>query len=292
MKATIAYVTGRAKPKLEWLIDDLGRQAQPGDELELVFVDFYGRGVQAFATLPREPWLVNVIEASPKPTIWQGPHRVAMRDYWAMSNARNTALVHCETDYVAFLDDRCRLDTGWLAAVRRGERERKSVLVGPYDKREASGISVDHRSHQARIGAVKPYDVGGRWLFGGNFALPLAWALDVNGFEEGCDSVGGEDYIFGQMLENLGRRIEFDASMHVLQDRVGIDHPFPRWDKGISPDDKSHAMNRRFGKRTRTEFTPDLSALRELVRAGGTFPIPDPNGDHRDWYDGQPIKEM
>jgi hypothetical protein len=67
-------------------------------------------------------------------------------------------------------------------------------------------------------------------------------------------------------------------------------HPvnFPRQDKGVSPDDKSHALCARFLDKKRTEFTPDLSALREQLAVGQEFPLPSP--DTIDWYDGTRIK--
>ena len=63
-------------------------------------------------------------------------------------------------------------------------------------------------------------------------------------------------------------------------------------DKGVSPNDKSHAALRRFGTQHRTEFTPDLRARRDLIARGEPFPVPDPAHDWRDWYDGQPIRDM
>ena len=84
--------------------------------------------------------------------------------------------------------------------------------------------------------------------------------------------------------------------MSVQQDRHGDVHPadFPRLDKGTSPNDRSHGMDSRFCRRKRTEFTPDLRALRERVLAGDVdpFPIPDPARDHRDWWANQLVREF
>ena len=46
----------------------------------------------------------------------------------------------------------------------------------------------------------------------------------------------------------------------------------------------------RFKPRKSTEFTPDLKAIRKQLSRSGSFPIPDPQGDYRDWYDGTPIR--
>jgi len=288
VRVSIAFITAREEPLLGWLIDGLDKYARKDDELELIVVDAFGRPASSIGYR----WIRSIkqlVETRPKPSIWQGPHRLAAHDFFANSNARNTALVLCGTDYICFLDDRCKLDSDWVDEVRRGYRKRSSVICGPYDKREDWGLSVDHRRKREPKGRK---NCGGGWCFGGNFALPLAWALEVNGFEEGCDPVGLEDCVFGHMLENVGRRIDFVAQMSVQQDRRGLVHPlnFPRQDKGQSPNDKSHALRNRFHGRKRTEFTPDLTKLREDRARGGSFPIPDPSADYRDWYDGSAIK--
>jgi glycosyltransferase involved in cell wall biosynthesis len=289
MKITIGYITAREEPHLEWLIAGIEKQASKKDEIELIVVDALGRSASAIGFRAIKP-IKKLIETRPKPTIWQGPHRITPRDFFANANARNTALVLCSTSYICFLDDRCRLEAGWLEQVRRGERKRESVICGPYDKHEDWGVSLDHRRQRKPRGLK---NCSGAWCFGGNFALPLDWALEINGCEEGCDPVGLEDCVFGHMLANAGRRIDFVIEMSVQQDRRGFVHPlnFPRQDKGQSPNDKSHALEDRFRGRKRTEFTPDLKALRERRARGGSFPIPDPKSDPRDWYDGSSIRD-
>ena len=316
---TIAFITGRAQPRLDWLLDSLEAQVQPDDRLELVLVDRLGRSAEELCArlspaaplehehgipvaqnaLPR-PWLTNVIEVEPKPNPWQGKHRITSVDWWAKSNAINTALVYCQTDYIAFVDDACRLSPTWLDAVRMGDVARKSVLAGAYEKLENGSVVADHREQACPNGKR---NCGGGWLYGCTYALPLEWALAVNGAEEGCDGMGTEDYIFGLMLSNRGYRIDYVPSMKVTQDRgevatVNRTAGIRRTDKGVSPNDKSHAALARFGSRSRTEFTPDLRELRIGVsefpdgwqERKRPWPMPDP--DARDWYDGQPIREM
>src|SRR5271154_4770312 len=112
MKLTIGYITAREEPRLDWLVDGLNQQAQ-GDEIELIVVDALGRSAQEIGYRPISA-VKKLVATRPKPTIWQGPHRVTAHDFFANANARNTAIVLCSTDYICFLDDRCKPDAGWL----------------------------------------------------------------------------------------------------------------------------------------------------------------------------------
>ena len=291
MRVTIAYSTARPEPRLDWLIDGIEQQAVPGDRIEMIIVDALGRPAPSIGFRPIPP-IARVVETRPKPCVWQGAQRVTSRDWWAASNARNTSIALCDarSDYLVFVDDRCRIGPRWMAEIRAGERSRASAIVGSYDKHEDGRVSSDHRrrTHPRGIDGCP-----GGWLFGGTIALPLEWCLEVNGFEEGCDGLSGEDYIFGLMLTNAGRRIDFRPDLLVRQERsAGTGHGLARTDKGTSPRDKSHAALARFGARSRTEMTPDLRAIRARLAAGLGMPDVDRDADHRDWYDGQPIREM
>ncbi len=295
MQLTIAFITGRPEPHLDWLLESLAPQVAKADEIHLLVIDSLARSAEELGALPHYGrWAPNVHVSLPKPTPWQGAHRITTCDWWAKSSAMNTALVLCETDYIAFVDDCCRVGSKWLDTVRRGESDRRSVLAGTYDKIEHGGITSDHRRGLFPQG--KP-DCGGSWLYGCTFALPLEWALEINGAEEGCDGMGSEDYIFGFMLSNNGRVIDFVPDMAVLQRRgepskaAGPSIRLQRSDKGISPNDKSHSALARFGVLKKTEFTPDLRALRKAREAGElTWPTPDP--DMRDWFDQKLIRTM
>ena len=295
MRLTIAFITGRPAPHLDWLLESLAPQVVASDEIRVLVIDSRGRTAEALGVLPRYgQWAPRVHVALPKPTPWQGAHRITKADWWAKSSAMNTAIVLCETDYIVFVDDCCRVGPKWLEAVRRGERKRLSVLAGTYDKIERGGITEDHRRILSPQGKQ---DCGGGWLYGCTFALPLEWALEVNGAEEGCDGMGTEDYIFGFMLSNNGHRIDFVSDMAVTQERDEISVPgvpsirLRRTDKGVPPNDKSHCALARFRPRKRTEFSPDLRALRSARAAGKlVWPVPDP--DMRDWFDQELVRTM
>ncbi len=289
MKITIVYMTGRKDPHLEWAVEGIEEQAKSGDEIELVIIDALHRNqyeLMDYVSDITSPAIQRIVVSPPKPNIWQGKDRITKEDWWATANARNTAICLAKTDYLVFLDDRCWLGDQWLKVVREGERRRDSVIVGSYDKLEDGKVTSDHRRGLKPNGMI---NCGGGWLYGCTFALPLEWCLEVNGLEEGCDGLTGEDYIFGLMLGNNGRRIDFLPEMFVKQDRsMGTEHGFKMTDKGVSPKDKSHAALDRFGKARRSEFTPNLREIRKA----GVFPNVDKEYEYRDWYDGQLIREF
>jgi hypothetical protein len=134
-----------------------------------------------------------------------------------------------------------------------------------------------------------PYKCPGEWTYGCSLALPLEWALRVGGYDELADGSSGEDYIFGLMLENHGFPIYFDPRMKMIEDRTPgqIGPVSMRRDKGVSPNDKSHALLARLRVRKTAELPADLRGIRAMVQAGKPFPAP--TSPHLDWYDNQPI---
>ena len=307
MKLSLIYSTGRLDPRLDWTLDALAGQWAVDDEVELILVDVFDRGISPESTLcgareqailARCPQITRVIALPPMPNIWQGKYRVTSRDWFATGIGRNTGIVLATHPHVAFLDDRCRPGSQWVATVRQYAITAQAVAAGSYDKLEgpaaAPHVVRDHRLDLHPQGKV---DCGGGWLYGCSFTLPLAWALEVNGFEDGCGGMIGGDYIFGMMLANAGHRIDFVPTLHVNQDRTGDNTTckvgiYGCCDKGTPPDNKIRAAIARFGTRAHTEFTPDLSALRAVLAAGGSFPIPDPTVDYRDWFDDELVREM
>src|SRR5438309_7276872 len=98
MKTTIAYMTARRDCRVEWFRDSLARQILPTDDIQVVIVDF-------FHTERRWSILEGWLHVPPKPTVWQGPHRLTNKDFFAPSNARNTALCYATGSHIAYVDD-------------------------------------------------------------------------------------------------------------------------------------------------------------------------------------------
>ena len=292
MKLTIATITARAEPHYDWLIADLAKQSRAEDEIELVAIDFRGRDAdRILPNLADAPAIRRVTTSPPKPSPWQGPYRVTRHDLHAIANARNTALCLASHPYVAFLDDRVHIGPAWLDTVRAAAAAGDTAICGPCDRDElGTGRAFDDRKERAPDGRT---NVSGDWFYGGNWAAPLSWLLDVNGHEEGTDPVGRQDRVLGHMIINGGGRIDYLAAMGALLDRKLIEpRPFPRIGKGVPPADKGRAIMKRFATRRRTELTPDLLVIRAQLAAGEPFPMHGYTARDLDWFDNQPIGQM
>lgn len=300
MTLTICYYTSRTHPEIQWFFDSLKRQQKPDDDVRIVIVDAFAdndeRRVQ-FRSLAHQ----EIIHVLPKPNVWQGTHRLTKEDWWAISNARNTGICYAPDGWISWVDDRSVLVETWFKAVREAMLGGYAV-AGSYEKRHGmvvkDGQIVEHGSvtgKDPRFGNVRrPVVAPGTYWYGGTSSLPVEWALAVNGVDETCDSLGLEDNIFGLMLYNNGYPIMYDKRMKVIEDRTPghaqESSMFKRTDKGVSPNDKSHALLHKLEGLKRAIHPLDLREIRRKNLAGEPFPIP--TEPSMDWYDQQPLSEF
>jgi hypothetical protein len=303
MKLTLGFPTGRYKPELSWLLEDLAWQRARDDEIELLVVDALERPIEELASpelLEKAVTTWRTVPVLPNP--WQGKHRIMDREWWALGAAKNAVFVYAAHDYVAIVDDRCHLGPKFLEALRKHERERASAIAGTYTRAhwDDHGTHIRTDTDSRMLYATSQGKARGwigcdrAWLYGMVFAMPLEFALRVNGHESGCDGVSMEDIIFSCNLTNAGVRIDWDPNLMIAQDRrfheLGPSYIREDKDRSKSPKDKSHALLDRFGHRKRTEFTPDLRELRALALAGQPMPPYDKRLEI-DFYDGKPIRD-
>lgn len=304
MNLTICMTTARQEPNWHWAVASLKNQVRTDDNIKFMVID--SRCPEKYN---RPDYFIPVTVYPPKPNVWQGAHRLTKQDWWAVCNARNTALCLCETNWICFIDDRCVLADGWLDAVRDAVAE-KYIMAGSYEKRHNMkvesyfivdpGITVakdGREDHAKSIQWKGPMPCGGEWLFGCCVAMPLEWALRVNGLPELLsDSLSFEDVLFGMILKNNFYPIRFDARAKIIEDRTPelLGEPMKRTCKERFPNDtkdKAHmALAKvRTMKRSENPFG-DIRELRAKIQAGEPFPVL--SLPERDWYDGQLVKDF
>lgn len=290
---TIAFITNRLEPKLDWFKDSLLPQIQEGEDVRILVIDGNPNH------FPEHPV---------KPNIWSGGHRIMRDHWWSAAAARNTAICLCQTEWIAFCDDRAVLCPAWLESIRLAMLN-QHVVCGSYEKHHnmvvENGIikdhgttdSVDHREEIVKTNRKGPTmdSQNGGWLFGCSFALPLEWALEVNGLPEECDGLGMEDVMFGVLLTNNNRRVVYDVRMKIIEDRTpGQCLPvFRKEDKGKSPNDLSHHVLKMIQGQNRSRHywhDQDLRQVRERVLAGEPFPVPSKK-EYRHFWDNTPMTQ-
>lgn len=302
---TIAYITSRRDNRIQWFFDSLLRQAGPDFlNINIVVVDFYADEREAVD----DP---NIRFVTPKPNPWQGKYRLTSRDYFAAANARNTAICYAPDGHIAFVDDISVLMPGWLKHVYRAMGSSNAVVLGRYAK--VLELEVEHGLVTRYVPNSKGVDsrynpeagensirVTGGWMFGASLVAPVEAFLKINGWSEDADSMSGEDYIAGIMLEKQGYEIFYNQGMLTLESEElhHVEPPFTRIIKphvpGVShftEKDASHALlNRTYkGNGWATNYC-NIRELRQHILNGGEFPT-GVNPAH-DWRDGQPLEEM
>lgn len=313
MSICFTYITSRRDCRIEWWFESLARIISL--PAQVIVVDAYaeepGRRdevLEKFAKGFVGPLHIEHVEKGnvpgkffshvlPKPTIWQGKHRITKEDWWAKSSGQNTSVCLCREPWICMTDDRSVLMPGYFECLVDAMRSGYAV-VGTYEKhanmKVENGVIVDPGEtlgvdHRPQFDHPTPtHD----W-YGGHFALPLEWCLQVNGWSEDvCDSLGLEDAMFGVTLRNSGLPMCYDARMKIIEDRTPgeIDGALKRADKGVSPNDKSHKIVEIFRDKNSSQNSFDIRNLRDRVLNGEPFPAP--SASHLDWYDGQPISEM
>lgn len=303
---TVCYITGRENPQYDWFADSLSIQlGEDIGKIKLVVVDRHAETWNRHTRIYAPPGVERFVHTEPKPTVWQGRHRLTKRDYWAASNTRNTCICHAEDGHIVFVDDLTVLMPGWYEAVKDCMSS-DYILIGAYKKVlklvVEKGVAVSWSNFTPGIDSRLKHVNGspqiactGNWLFG-SCCAPVDAFLRINGYDEDCDSVSGEDYIAGMMMERAGYRFIYDTRHMTLESEEGhhADPPILRIDKGVSPNDKSHAILNmvKSGRTSAPNYFGEggIRALRNAILSGGEFPVS--QIPEHDWFDGQPLREM
>lgn len=314
MRLTIAYLTNRKEPRFEWFWKSLINQ-NDGIVSNVVVVSFHDISNQikdaigASANIPikhGENPLGFIRVVQPKPSVWQGKHRLTREDYFSACNTRNTALCYADDGYIAYVDDLSVLMPGWLKCVKEA-MDGNYIALGTYEKVKnlvvKDGIATSYESYHGGMDSRRSLVKGlgacsctGDWMYGCSIAMPVEAALTVNGWPEDlADGMGSEDYLMGIVLGNAGYHLKYDTRMLTLESEE-LHHqgtPFKRSDFGISPNDKSHSA---LAIARQSKYFPNsfgeggIRALRDRILVGGEFPIP--KSPDREWWTGRLLSEL
>jgi hypothetical protein len=195
---------------------------------------------------------------------------------------------------------------GWWNAVREAVGRDNVITCGAYRKvlnlivKHGHIISFDNYDggidiRSKEVSGNPPYPCHPGWLYGCSLVAPVDAFLRINGWPEGCDGVGYEDCVTGLMLSRNGYSFVYDTRMATYESEElhHVGTAFRRWDKGVSPNDKSHAILRIWNTANRfPNYFGDegIVGLRRSALNGDPFPpvgIPE-----HDWFDGMPLREM
>lgn len=303
---TIAYITSRREPHIEWFWDSLVKQVDASDIIYLIIVDRFAREPVWSGFSLAVPYPLRARRVPPKPNVWSGEHRLTSEDYFSASNARNTAAALCRTSWIAYVDDLSILQSGWLQSVREAMAG-NYIALGAYQKVKKlvvdNGLALEYESFPAGFDTRKDNSQGdvtpcaGSWMYGCSVAMPLEVLLKINGWPESlCDGMGSEDYCTGIVLQNAGYIFRYDRRMMTLESEEDhhLEPPMKRSDFGVSPRDKSHAaleiamQSKHFDNDFGDGMT--LRQLRDKVLAGEPFPVR--TNPRHEWFTGKLLSEL
>jgi len=323
---TIAYFTSRREPHFEWFMEALAKQSDL-KETQLVLIDYWlSPGHPHKKPEGRISRMADIVDGRcqflhipPKPTPWQGKHRQTSRDWFAASNARNTALIVADGRTFVGVDDLSIPLPGWWDQIRHSAVH-GYLAMGAYKK--VRNLKVEHgeivsyrddgNGNDSRWGTGSDGGIvpaPGSNLYGCSFALPLEMALRVDGFESFCDSLGAEDSDMGIRLERVGLRAFYNRNFMTLECSDGHDaepsfkrdkcrvaaERLPKSLEGGYPQglDSDWVMIRALladGGRTQPLQRNDLKSQRELWRREGRFL--EPAAGAIDWASGQYLSQL
>lgn len=305
MHLTIVYVTTRKENQFHWFADSLVSQLKEGDDISVVVVDSNLKNVNrsdVFWNVEKIP----LVTTPPKPSVWQGEHRLTKENWFAASNARNTGLCFAPDGWIAYVDDLSVLGPHWLQSVREAMAG-NYIVLGTYEKHNkmivengklisSEPYSMDSRIHNIS-GEIS--SCGGDVLYGCSLAGPVQAFLDVNGWPEAlCDGLGSEDYCMGIAIGNTHKySFRFDKRMKTIESEElhYVGEKFKKSDFGISPNDKSHAaLNTAKQSKWFPQYLGDnfgtISDLRQHILNGGEFPIR--KHPEHEWFLGTQLKDL
>lgn len=167
-----------------------------------------------------------VKHVEPKPSVWQGPHRLTKVDKWDKASASNTGLIHADGLAVMFTDDCTIFEDEWLLwhwrhislglSTAGGYKYVYAGTSNVEGGRLVAGVIQDPGDHRLRERTEVEVCPGG-WMYGGNAGASLRSCIQVNGFDEIMSGQGGmEDCEFGLRISRVSPLV-FIPYANILQ---------------------------------------------------------------------------
>ena len=222
------YITCRKYPKLEWFIDALYNQASEIkfdiNKIQIVIVDDVLQYDENNCRKDMINKIINnrfdYIHIPPKPSNIQGKYKLTKINYHACSIPRNTGICYAKHNYIAFIDDLSTLEESSFKEIIKCATS--NIVVGfgykkVYNLSVINGKIITKTEHEggidSRLKIGKNYrKISGSQLYGYN-AAPLSVILKVNGYDEFCNTMGGEDYHYGMRIDKLNIPIYFNGNV-------------------------------------------------------------------------------
>ncbi len=131
------------------------------------------------------------------------------------ATARNVGAEAAEGELLAFTDDDCRPERGWLKALALAHRESPQALIGG---RTVNGLPDNYFSQASQDIASFAYDYfnsgsqGPRFFTSNNMATPATLFAEVGGFDTSFPLAAGEDREFSDRWHASGLPFHYEPA--------------------------------------------------------------------------------
>lgn len=293
---TFIYITCRENPRLEWFVDSLYSQVIDSKfdirKIQLVVVDY-----ELQYKPNRRDYISTIINSRfeyvhvpPKPNPYQGPYKLTKINYHSCSVPRNTGICYAKYQYIAFIDDLSVMEPNSFNEII--ECAKKNIVVAfaykkVYELSVENGSIKTKREHPGGIDSrwnqgSEFRQIGGSQLFGYS-ASPLDVLLRVNGYDQICDSMGGEDYQYGMRVEKLRVPIFYNRKVIFYESEEYADQGniFIRRDPLLTKETydslmKKYGITRRWVPDARTDLSHlvlDMLTRDKYLSEGNTYTL-------------------